>query len=278
VIQRTLSTLGLWAVVVAALFYFGPAAGVWLLALMAAAAQWELYGMMQKMGHRPFRKLGCALGFLVVVGPYYAALLPEPRAGLESALVAVALVACCLRILGERSGTGRFDTLVYTLFGLVYIPFMLHFLVRIFLLSDPTAGLMLALWLIVAAKFCDVGALLSGMAFGRHKMSPELSPKKTWEGAIGGVLIAMGMASLLTWSFQAYFPPQFTPLLAALLAAPIAGIAIVSDLVESLIKRHAHVKDSGRSIPGIGGAFDLLDSLVLAAPVGYLLLRLTLRS
>jgi phosphatidate cytidylyltransferase len=153
---------------------------------------------------------------------------------------------------------------------------MLHFLVRIFLLDapHPNTGLVLGIWLIAVAKFCDVGALLTGLAFGRHKMSPVISPKKTWEGAIGGVLISAGVGAVLAWFCRDYLPVALTPALAALIALPIAALAIVSDLIESIIKRRADTKDAGAAIPGIGGFFDLSDSLILTAPVGYALFHL----
>ncbi|MBP7143242.1 MAG: phosphatidate cytidylyltransferase, partial [Opitutaceae bacterium] len=133
----------------------------------------------------------------------------------------------------------------------------------------PRTGLVMALWLIAVAKFCDTGALLSGMAFGRHRMAPQISPKKTWEGFAGGLLSAALMGAAIAYFARDYLPAGFSPWLAALIALPIAAVSVVSDLVESIMKRRADVKDSGRTIPGIGGMFDLTDSLILAAPLGY---------
>jgi phosphatidate cytidylyltransferase len=130
------------------------------------------------------------------------------------------------------------------------------------------------LWLIAVAKFCDVGALLTGLAIGKHKMAPVISPKKTWEGAIGGVVTSMGVGALVAWLARDQFPARMTPLSGALIAAPIAVVGIVSDLVESIIKRRAAIKDSGHVIPGIGGMFDLSDSLLLTGPVAYFLFGL----
>ena len=181
-----------------------------------------------------------------------------------------------MRILGERSGQQRLDTLAWTLFGIVYIPFMLSFLVRIVLIDAPVAntGLLLGVWMIAVAKFCDVGALLTGLAFGRHKMAPEISPKKTWEGAVGGLITSAAIGAGLAYWFADQIPAGFTPLFAALVALPIAGLAIISDLVESIIKRHADAKDAGATIPGIGGVFDLSDSLILTSPIGFVIFSL----
>ena len=104
-----------------------------------------------------------------------------------------------MRILSERDPEKRVESLSSTLFGLVYVALMLQYLVRLVtpLPGDtipPSGRLVLCLWVVAVAKFCDVGALLAGLAFGRHKMAPLTSPKKTWEGAVGGVMWRWGSA------------------------------------------------------------------------------------
>lgn len=274
--KRIFSTLILWIVVVICFFVIGPDAAVWLLAVLSLGSQYEFYGLLEKMGRRPFKKFGVVLGTVMIIVPYYANLFTDRHVGsVQSAIIAVTIVACCLRILKERKTDERIESLSSTLLGLIYIPFMLSFLVRMIELpAEPAKGLMLVVWLIVIAKFTDVGALLFGKAFGRHPMSPNTSPKKTWEGAIGGCLVSVALGFALTYFARDYFPMFFTPLWGTLLALPIAVIAIISDLVESMLKRMAEEKDSGSFIPGIGGAFDLTDSLILSAPTGYLLFGL----
>jgi phosphatidate cytidylyltransferase len=105
-------------------------------------------------------------------------------------------------------------------------------------------------------------------------MAPHISPRKTWEGAAGGIVVATGVGALVARLGRGVLPAAFTPAHAALISVPLAAIAIVSDLLESVIKRRADIKDSGGGVPGIGGIFDLSDSLILAAPVGYFLLGL----
>jgi phosphatidate cytidylyltransferase len=82
------------------------------------------------------------------------------------------------------------------------------------------------------------------------------------------------VGATLAWGCRAYLPASFTPLVGAVTAVPLAGLAIVSDLVESIIKRRADIKDTGHSIPGIGGIFDLTDSLILTAPIGWAVFHL----
>lgn len=281
-VKRTLSTLALWGLVVATVAFFQRDGMVVLCAIAAAAAQYELYVMLAKLGHRPFARLGVGLGLLLILVPYFTrrwlnaqGLEFDSKEGMESALIAITIVACCLRVMHERTGAHRMETLIATVFGLVYVPFMMFFFVRILWLGGEReiTGIMLAVWLLVAAKFCDVGALLVGSRIGRHKLAPTMSPAKTWEGAIGGVVVASGVCAALVAVFRDLYPPEFTPFLAWLLAIPPAIVSITSDLIESVLKRMAGVKDSGKTIPGIGGAFDLVDSLILAAPTGFLLLR-----
>jgi len=153
-------------------------------------------------------------------------------------------------------------------------------------------------WVIVAiilvTKSCDIGAYFTGRAIGRHKLIPWLSPKKTWEGLIGGVLFAslvcVGLAALFNY-LQAAFPDEvrlagyfepsrvFKPTPYPLAGAAVAGavfglVGQFGDLTASLFKRDAGIKDSGRSIPGFGGIIDVVDSPILVAPVAYWTLML----
>ncbi len=274
--KRIVSTLLLWATVLGSLWYFGPEAAVWLIALVSFGTQYEMYTLMEKMGRRPFKALGTTLGTVMILAPYYAQKgIDHPVEGLQAAIIAVTIVACCLRILVHRAVDERIETLGATLVGLIYVPFMLTFMARMLTITeDKSQGLMLILWVIVTAKFCDVGALIFGKAFGRHKMSPSTSPGKTWEGAIGGCITSIGLGYAFVHFGQDYFPPFLTPLWGGILALPIAALSIISDLVESMMKRMAAQKDSGNFIPGIGGAFDLTDSLILTSPTAFLLFGL----
>ncbi len=274
-VSRILSTLLLWGVVLGGLWFFGPHAAVLILTVLAALTLHEFYLLAEKMGFRPFRWMSLTFSVLLTAGPYYLTeyvFEGEEFAGFGPSVLALAIVAFCIRILGERDTTNRIESLIATVIGIVYVPFMLHFLVRLLLLySEPTVGLVVCLWVVAVSKFCDVGALLTGLAFGRHKMAPNISPKKTWEGAVGGVLTSAGIGAGIAWLAADYLPVTLTPLVAAVLALPLAMVTIVSDLIESAMKRRADIKDTGKVIPGIGGAFDLTDSLILTAPVAYVL-------
>jgi phosphatidate cytidylyltransferase len=275
--SRIISTLTLWTVLLGSLWWFGAHAAVTILTLLSALTLYEFYGMAAKMGGRPFRWMGITFSLLITAAPYCLGYFTEESdaiASLPEGLLVVALILCCIRVLKERDATSRVETIASTMMGLLYVPFMLHFLVAI-LMREGYEGdnLALCLWTVAVSKFCDVGALLTGLAIGKHKMSPTISPKKTWEGAVGGVIVSAGVGAAIAYFASAHFSSSLTPAVAAMIAAPLAIITIVSDLIESVIKRRADTKDTGALIPGIGGAFDLTDSLILTAPIAYFIFQ-----
>jgi phosphatidate cytidylyltransferase len=141
------------------------------------------------------------------------------------------------------------------------------------LLTAQSVGLYYVVWVFVATKFTDVGGLLIGVPFGKHKLAPNISPAKSWEGCVGGLVASAGASALFAWLLRDVFGIAFmVPWKAAVLALPIAVLSIPSDLIESVFKRLAGAKDSGATIPGIGGALDLIDSMVLTSPVALILL------
>lgn len=282
--SRITSTVALWGIILGSLYLFGTPAAVLSVTLFAALAQHEFYAMTARMGARPFRRMGLLFGVLFTTGPFYRVVLfGRPPAGgmdfepflLHALLLVALIVATGCRALGERDATSRAGAIASTLLGVLCVPYLLQFLVLILLRDGPgSENLALTLWLVAVSKFCDVGALLCGMAFGRHKLSPHISPQKTWEGAVGGVLVSAGIGAAVAYLAGRHLPASLTPLLAAGLAVPLAVTTILSDLLESVLKRWADTKDSGRLVPGIGGALDLVDSLLLTAPLGFFLFLL----
>ncbi|MFP4157634.1 MAG: phosphatidate cytidylyltransferase [Opitutales bacterium] len=273
--QRILSFTALWTIVAIGLLLVGAHAGVLLVALIAFFTQLELYQLFEKMGLKPMKRLGLVCGLVITLGAYYVR-------GVDSGndLFVLCFVLLTLTIIRLDLQAGRLRSFMPTLFGLLYVPYLLHFLIKIIKMAElgdqgTGTGLFLAVWVVAVAKCADVGGLLVGMKIGRTPLS-VISPKKTYEGAAGGIVFSMLIGVVLTGLFPAYAPDGLVWWLAALIAIPIAVASIASDLVESAFKRQAGVKDSGRLIPGIGGAFDLADSLILTAPLGYLLFKYTL--
>ncbi|MEI6421978.1 MAG: phosphatidate cytidylyltransferase, partial [Lentisphaerota bacterium] len=144
--------------------------------------------------------------------------------------------------------------------------------------SGSYEGRKLLLFLIAVTKSGDIGAYLVGvsssklMPRGNHKIIPSISPKKSWEGTIGGLVFSIAVAILML----GMLPPSchFTFTVAIFLGIILFIGGFAGDLAESALKRTAGVKDSGKIIPGIGGVLDLLDSLIINAPIFFLLLLL----
>lgn len=132
---------------------------------------------------------------------------------------------------------------------------------------------MIVLMILLCVKFTDIGAYFGGRALGRHKLIPWLSPGKTWEGLFFGLLTAGAMGALCSpWiNPPAYHLPLWK---GALFGMVIGGIGQLGDLLESMMKRDAEVKDSGALVPGFGGILDIIDSPLLAAPFAYILFSL----
>jgi phosphatidate cytidylyltransferase len=126
--------------------------------------------------------------------------------------------------------------------------------------------------ILIVVKFTDIGAYFTGRALGKHKLIPWLSPGKTWEGLFGGLVLA-GIAGAACAPFIVHLGPT----VGAIFGVLIGGVGQLGDLLESMMKRDAAVKDSGKLLPGFGGVMDVIDSPLLAAPFAYVLFALFTR-
>lgn len=163
-----------------------------------------------------------------------------------------------------------------TALGFIYIAVMFSFLTRLLFVPDNDHGVpgaWLVIWLVAVTKFADMGAYITGSLIGKHKMIPHISPKKTWEGFAGGLafsqLAGCGLFALMPDKLDVLGGWSWVIGLSLLLSL----MAIIGDLAESVLKRSIGVKDSGNTLPGIGGALDLIDSLCFTAPVLYFVLK-----
>lgn len=278
---RILSTIGLWLAIITLLVLFKDIGAILLLALITAATQFEFYALLERIGMRPLKREGVALGIISLLGSYTLMLYTPENASSHLTIFALCICAVLLTSLKKPSAEWLKSTVMPTLIGLLVIPFMMHFYVMLIAWfsarGEPIQGILTGVWLIAVIKFTDVGALLVGKKIGHTKLARSISPGKTWEGVAGGVVVSMIVGALLALILEGAYSGGFpiNPIAAALIALPISATGVVSDLLESVLKRQAGQKDSGQVIPGIGGAFDLSDSLILSAPVGYLLITLT---
>jgi phosphatidate cytidylyltransferase len=272
--KRVFSSTLLWTIVVATMWFFRNNGVIVMAVIVSMLTVHEFYVLMRGCGYTPFNKMGSLCGGIITLGPWFEQHCHMPT----HLLLALAVIVFSIRLLGERTPENRMESLCATLFGLIYVSFLLHYFVAILLPQvgdaiSPNGRLLFCLWVFAATKFCDMGALLTGLSIGRHKMSPQISPKKTWEGAVGGIVASIAIGAALAWFGRDVLPPRMTPLIGGFMAIPIAILGIVGDLVESVIKRRANSKDSAAIIPAMGGFFDMSDSLILTAPVGWAMLR-----
>jgi phosphatidate cytidylyltransferase len=144
--------------------------------------------------------------------------------------------------------------------------------IRIFQ-TDPQAGTLGMILAVFVPKGCDIGAYFTGKAIGRHKMSKVLSPNKTWEGAIGGLITATLVALAIQW-VRPIIAGSWPGAAACGFTVGLAGM--LGDLAESLMKRDSGVKDAANLIPGFGGLLDVIDAIIFAAPVSYLWLTVSI--
>ena len=282
--DRALSTIGLWVVVglviwVGGFFSVAEQASFGLLALIICAAQYEFYQLVRAIPDvgRP-NVSGIVAGFALHFGLFFLAA-EEARANYLLTGGALLVGLHLLSLLRHPGEVPKLLRRFPTLYGFAYLPFMLASLIAIarmkdgHLLTAKSVGLYYVVWVFVATKFTDVGGLLIGVPFGKHKIAPTISPAKSWEGCFGGLAASAGASALFAWLLRDGFGIGFmVPWKAAVLALPIAVLSIPSDLVESVFKRLAGAKDSGATIPGIGGALDLIDSMVLTSPAALILL------
>jgi phosphatidate cytidylyltransferase len=199
-------------------------------------------------------------------------------AGLQYGLIFAALTLSLLLIfLAEmyryrQPGTASVNVAL-SLLIVVYIGVLWSFIPLLRRFHDNGWGMLALVSAILIVKTCDAGAYFTGRFLGRHKMSPILSPKKTIEGAIGGLVVAC----LSCGAFFHFAGPtlvgtnfQMPPLVHWLGYSLIVGVAgMLGDLAESLLKRDMGSKDAGNQLPGLGGVLDVIDSVLFAAPVAY---------
>jgi phosphatidate cytidylyltransferase len=198
---------------------------------------------------------------------------PAPlTSGVLSSALVLMLVVALLRMSRERDPKGSLMLAGGTLLVGIYGGVLLGFWMLVRLEHSP--------WVLVGAilttKSCDIGAYFTGMALGRHKMIPWLSPKKSWEGLAGGIVVAtLAGAGLAHLSSSLPAAVDHIPWwIGAIGGALMAVVGQAGDLAESAFKRDAGLKDSGRTVPGMGGVLDVLDSPLFTGPVVYWLLRL----
>lgn len=255
---------------------------VWMLLVISAGvlASIELDHLLEKAFARSFSRL-----MPVCVGLCLGSNFISPIMGLDGLKSLAPLgLAATISVAGILlAGIRQFDgvtpvlgRVMASIFGVAYVGLLGSFLAQLRFFQGAEAGVFALALVVAITKGTDTGAYTFGKLFGRHLMTPILSPKKTWEGSLGGVLFALMFAGIVTWIEQsirgvATLGDWWT---GAFFAVSVSVAGQMGDLIESMIKRESRVKDASGVIPGFGGLLDLLDSLLLSAPVGWLILTI----
>ena len=282
--RRLVSAVLLWSLLLGVLVAGNPVGYFLLTSVMGLLGLWEFYGMLDHKGLPNFKLFGMTCAGIFFVGSFYFLADRNGSAhsnNFEMAVLLIFLLGVFGRQLFTRAAENipPLETMAYTVFGLLYVPWLFNYIQKIIYLVPYQPGHLVGqyyvLYVIAVAKFSDMGAYLTGSLIGRHKMVPHISPGKTWEG-FGG---AAAFSLLASYGLHALMPAKLGLLgnLDLLVLGLGLGVAaVIGDLAESILKRGTGVKDSGRTLPGIGGVLDLIDSLLFTAPLLFFYLRFLL--
>ncbi|HMA67408.1 MAG TPA: phosphatidate cytidylyltransferase [Desulfosalsimonadaceae bacterium] len=260
--KRWLTSIAAIPVLAALLIKAPPGPFALFIALLALICLWEYYrivlsGLKDGAGMM-IPLLGFAAGFALLYAVYASGWRYVP-----DIILANGLAAAILSLRRFKISSSVVEVVSRQMQGLIYIPLALSTL--ILLRMDPN-GLRWIFFLLFIIFAGDAGAFYAGRFFGRHKLSPAISPGKTVEGAIGGLLVNIGVG----FGFMLLFLPALPPAGCLVFCVAVGAAGQAGDLFESEFKRVKQIKDSGSLLPGHGGLLDRLDALLFAAPTAYL--------
>jgi phosphatidate cytidylyltransferase len=269
-IVRTISGVVLLGIVLGAAFGGKYAYGSFLL-LIVVVGMWEFYNIATATGAKPHRTLGLAAGIVLFVTSFFVFegivdMDGDPRSAdmlIGGVLYFSALIPLCFIVELFQGSETPIRNVATTLMGIFYVayPMALMLFIPWLILGEWRPEAFLFYLFIVWGN--DVFAYLTGIAIGKHKMSPRISPKKSWEGFFGGIVGAMAMGAVGSFVVGGGLAMWLG------LAAVVAITSVFGDLVESMFKREANIKDSGKIMPGHGGILDRFDALLISSPFAF---------
>jgi phosphatidate cytidylyltransferase len=262
--RRTLTALLLLVLILPAI-YFGGVIFFAYLAIFVVVSAWEYVMMFQAVGFEPSTcvTVGGTLGILAA-----RAFWPV---GSQAVLTALILLSMATHLIAYERGRDKAALdFAITVAGFAYLGWTAAYMLDLRNLPDGGWWVMLVFPVIWLA---DTGAYFVGVQHGRHKMLPRLSPKKSWEGLVGGVVGGTLVGGFLAFAYTRFGPLSLSIWQGALLGLVLSAVSALGDMGESLFKRFAGFKDSGSLLPGHGGAFDRIDSLIWAGVIGYYCIR-----
>ena len=244
----------------------GGIAFVVFVTLVLGVAAWEFWRIFHKGDYAPSLTVLLVFSTSAVIMRYLWGL-----QYFEIWIGGLLLISLFMHVLQQQRGNDKAaSNLALTVFGALYLGFLGSYAISVRFLEQGLYWTMLVFPIISLA---DSGAYIFGRPFGKHKMLPVVSPKKSWEGYIGGIIVG----GLGGWGLAALWHIACTPVLpihGLILGLVISVAAPLGDFGESMIKRQFNIKDSSNLLPGHGGFFDRIDSSLLAAIIGYYLILL----
>jgi phosphatidate cytidylyltransferase len=261
--NRIISTFILIGLVVVAMFID------WLFALVVTVfivlGLYEFFTMLEHKGINTYKYFGTALGAII---PFSILFRFEPTKSWELLFLVMALLFLILMQFRRQDNSGAIVDISTTIFGILYISWFFSFLIKIRYLAG---GIGLLSTAIIITKAGDIGAYLIGMRFGKTPLIPRISPKKSVEGSIGGLVFSV-LGAIASRPLLGLTYPHLI-----FLGISLGVLGQLGDLSESLIKRDCKVKDASNIIPGIGGILDLIDSLLFTGPAFYFYMSIILQ-
>ncbi len=227
----------------------------------------EFFLLVERKGIVIERWIGLAVGLLIPISILAGF---EPTKGWELFFMVVVFLALFLTQMRRQDSSQAIVGISTALFGILYVSWTLSFLIKLRFLESPVLpnGAWLVALVLVITKGGDIGAYFVGSALGRHTLVGRVSPSKTWEGMIGGLLFSVGGALALRGVFS-----QIPVIHLVVMGLLLGVLGQLGDLSESVVKRDCQVKDSGTLLPGMGGVLDVLDSLLFTSPICYFYVR-----
>ncbi len=253
-----------------------------LLLIILPVATVELAKLFTAERVRPYRVLSAVGSGLLILHAFATqfALFKPIAASTLAFIIVFVMIAAAVRKAWDRQSEEAIHRMAGTLLSTLYLGGLGWFILALRVKqSDPrhphqfNGSTLIILMILLVVKSTDIGAYFGGRAIGRHKLIPWLSPGKTWEGLFCGLLTAAAVGAVCAdWIHSPTYNLDWWK--GVIFGIVIGGVGQMGDLLESLMKRDAEVKDSGRLVPGFGGILDIIDSPLLAAPFAYLLFSL----
>jgi len=262
-LKRIISATILIAIVIATIFV------TWLfniaIIFFIVLGLYEFFTMLEKKGINIYKYFGIGMGVIIPLSILFRFELTKKW---ELLFIVLTLLFLIIMQFKRRQNTGVIVDISTTLFGILYISWFLSFLIKI---RDLSGGVGLLATVLLITKLGDIGAYLFGVRFGKTPLMPRISPKKSQEGAIGGLVFSI-LGALVSKAFL-----NFSYLHVIFIGIFLGILGQLGDLSESLMKRDCQVKDSGNIFPGLGGVLDSIDSLLFTAPVFYFYISIILK-